>query len=68
MSLVGRVKKCLAEMELRLEVFHENVVYARMEIRKRTYMGLSVEDLLKILEDNLAKSLKAMDTSTNEED
>jgi hypothetical protein len=61
LSVVDTVKRCLVEMGLRLEAFHESVVYARTENRKRTYMGLSVEDLLKSLEDNLAKSRRAVD-------
>ena len=68
MNVVDSVKKCLVQIGLRLEAFHESVVYARTENRKRTYMGLSVEDLLKSLEDNLAKSRKAMDAWSNDKD
>jgi len=62
LSVVDSVKRNLAEMSITLEAFHESVVHARTENRKRTYMGLSVEDLLKSLEENLKRSRKEIDS------
>jgi hypothetical protein len=61
LSVVDTVKRNLAEMSIVLEAFHESVIHARTENRKRTYMGLSVEDLLKSLEENLKRSRREID-------
>jgi hypothetical protein len=61
LSVVDTVKRNLAEMSITLEAFHESVIHARTENRKRTYMGLSVEDLLKSLEENLKRSRREID-------
>jgi hypothetical protein len=62
LSVVDTVKRNLAEISITLEAFHESVIHARTENRKRTYMGLSVEDLLKSLEENLKRSRREIDT------
>jgi hypothetical protein len=63
LSVVDMVKRNLAEMStsIVLEAFHESLIHARMENRKRTYMGLSVGDLLKSLEGNLERSRREID-------
>lgn len=61
LSVVDTVKRNLAEMSITLEAFHESVVHARTENRKRTYMGLSVEDLLRSLEENLKRSRREIE-------
>ena len=46
LELIHSVKTRLGRLALQLDGFHESVMHARLENRRRTYMGLNVKDIL----------------------